>query len=156
MNTETDNWKHPSPRLAVMRSVEALGVTVIAMLIGVLIGLQISATTTIVVFIVIAIAGGVATVLLRRRAKAWGYCERDDDLLVQRGLMVRRLTVVPYGRMQFVDVTAGLAERIFKLASVQLHTAAAATDARIPGLPTSEAERLRDLLAARGSRLSGL
>ena len=69
-----------------------------------------------------------------RRYRAWGYAEREDDLLVRRGVMIRRLTVVPYGRMQFVDVTAGPVDRLFGLATVQLHTAAAATDARIPGL----------------------
>ena len=71
--------------------------------------------------------------------------------------MVRRLSVVPYGRMQFVDVTAGPVERMFGLATVKLHTAAAATDAKVPGLLTAEAERLRDRLAALGeAQASGL
>jgi membrane protein YdbS with pleckstrin-like domain len=40
---------------------------------------------------------------------------------------------------------------------VRLHTAAAATDARIPGLEAAEAARLRDQLAALGeSRAAGL
>jgi membrane protein YdbS with pleckstrin-like domain len=64
--------------------------------------------------------------------------------------MVRRVTVVPYGRMQFLDVTAGPFERAFGLATVRLHTAAAASDARIPGLDRDEAGRLRDRLAAVG------
>ena len=99
----------------------------------------------------------VLDVLLQRRVGAWGYLEREDDLLVQRGLMVRRLSVVPYGRMQFVDVTAGPVERSFGLATVRLHTAAAASDARIPGLEAAEAARLRDQLAALGeSRAAGL
>ena len=55
--------------------------------------------------------------------------------------------------MQFVDVTAGPLERVFNLATVQLHTAAAASDARIPGLPPEEATRLRDRLAALGENL---
>jgi membrane protein YdbS with pleckstrin-like domain len=59
--------------------------------------------------------------------------------------------------MQFIDVTAGPVERFFGLASIQLHTAAAATDARIPGLENSEAERLRDRLARLGeAHSSGL
>jgi hypothetical protein len=87
---------------------------------------------------------------LHGRYRAWGYAERQDDLLVRRGVLVRRLSVVPYGRMQFVDVTAGPVDRIFRLATVQLHTAAAATDARIPGLTVEEAHRLRDRLAALG------
>jgi membrane protein YdbS with pleckstrin-like domain len=88
--------------------------------------------------------------VLLGRYRAWGYAEREDDLLVRRGVMVRRLSVVPYGRMQFVDVTAGPVDRLFRLATVQLHTAAAATDARIPGLAVEEAHRLRDRLAALG------
>jgi len=95
-------------------------------------------------------AGAVLDVLLQRRVGAWGYLEREDDLLVRRGVMVRRLSVVPYGRMQFVDVTAGPVERSFGLATVRLHTAAAASDARIPGLEAAEAARLRDQLAVFG------
>jgi membrane protein YdbS with pleckstrin-like domain len=59
--------------------------------------------------------------------------------------------------MQFVDVTAGPLERLFGLATVQLHTAAAASDATIPGLLPEEAARLRDRLAALGeARAEGL
>lgn len=98
--------------------------------------------------------GVVATVwallLIPRNWRAWGYAERDDDLLVTRGVMFRALTVVPYGRMQFVDVSSGPLERRYGLATVQLHTASPATDAKIPGLPAAEAARLRDRLSALG------
>jgi membrane protein YdbS with pleckstrin-like domain len=87
---------------------------------------------------------------LRRRVRAWRYQERDDDLLVGRGVLIRRLSVVPYGRMQYVEVTAGPIERLFKLATVRMHTAAFASDARIPGLEPAEAARLRDQLATLG------
>jgi membrane protein YdbS with pleckstrin-like domain len=84
------------------------------------------------------------------RYRSWGYAERHDDLIVGRGLMFRRLSVVPYGRMQFIDVSAGPVDRLLGLATVQLHTAAAASDARIPGLLRRDAESLRDRLAALG------
>ena len=87
---------------------------------------------------------------MRRRFASWGYAEREDDLLVRRGVLFSRLSVVPYGRMQFVDVTAGPLERSFRLATVKMHTAAAASDARIPGLEREEAARLRDRLAELG------
>ena len=110
-----------------------------------------------VVAIVLLVVGILVDWALGRRFRAWGYAERADDLIVRRGVMFRRVSVVPYGRMQFVDVTAGPLERAFGLATVQLHTAAAATDARIPGLPAEEAARLRDQLAALGeSRAAGL
>ena len=88
--------------------------------------------------------------LAGRQARAIGYAEREDDLLVRRGVMVRNLVVVPYGRMQYVDVTAGPLDRRLGLATVTLHTAAAATDASVPGLLADEAARLRDRLAALG------
>ncbi|TWH65483.1 hypothetical protein JD77_00420 [Micromonospora olivasterospora] len=92
-----------------------------------------------------------------RAVHAWGYAEREDDLLVRHGLLVRRLSIVPYSRMQFVDVSAGPLERAFDLATVQLHTAAAASDARVPGLRPAEASRLRDRLTALGEdRAEGL
>ncbi len=96
------------------------------------------------------VIGALAWVVVGRRFRSWGYAEREDDLLVRRGVMFSRLSVVPYGRMQFIDVQAGPLERLFRLATVRLHTAAAATDARIPGLESEEAARLRDRLAELG------
>ncbi|MGW2705780.1 PH domain-containing protein [Streptomyces sp. NPDC001340] len=95
--------------------------------------------------------------LLARNWRSWRYAERADDLLLSRGVLWREETVVPYGRMQLVEVTSGPVERSFGLASVQLHTAAAATDATIPGLDPAEAERLRDRLTELGeARSAGL
>ncbi|MFF3336560.1 PH domain-containing protein [Streptomyces sp. NPDC002888] len=96
-------------------------------------------------------------VMLDRNWRSWRYAERADDLLISRGVLWREETVVPYGRMQLVEVTSGPVERHFGLASVQLHTAAAATDATIPGLDPAEAERLRDRLTELGeARSAGL
>ncbi|MCX5332431.1 MULTISPECIES: PH domain-containing protein [unclassified Streptomyces] len=96
-------------------------------------------------------------VMLGRNWASWRYAERADDLLISRGVLWREETVVPYGRMQLVEVTSGPVERHFGLSSVQLHTAAAATDATIPGLEPAEAERLRDRLTELGqARSAGL
>ncbi|MFI9345424.1 PH domain-containing protein [Streptomyces sp. NPDC052773] len=95
--------------------------------------------------------------LVARNWRSWRYAERADDLLISRGVLWHEETVVPYGRMQLVEVTSGPLERHFGLASVQLHTAAAATDATIPGLDPAEAERLRDRLTELGeARSAGL
>jgi hypothetical protein len=105
--------------------------------------------TTATVWVLVAY-GLVRCIAIVRAVLAWGYAERERDLLVRHGLLIRRLSIVPYARMQFVDVTAGPLERAFGLATVQLHTASAASDARVPGLPPAEAARLRDRLAALG------
>jgi membrane protein YdbS with pleckstrin-like domain len=151
-------WAGPSPRLRLLRRLEVAvpGIALAAAAVG-------SGAAGGDVGAGLASAGVVAVVaaalywLLGRRVRAWGYAERADDLIVRRGVMFRRISVVPYGRMQFIDVTAGPLERVLGLATVRLHTAAAATDARIPGLPGAEAARLRDQLAALGeSRAAGL
>ena len=105
----------------------------------------------------IAVAGLLGDRFAQRRVRAWAYLEREDDLMVRRGVLISRLSVIPYGRMQFIDVVAGPIERAFGLATVRMHTAAAASDARIPGLPQDEAARLRDHLAQLGeAKAAGL
>src|SRR5690606_36688370 len=78
-------------------------------------------------------------VTLERNWRSWRYAERSGDLLISRGVLWRQETVVPYGRMQLVEVTSGPLERHFGLTSVQLHTAAPAIDATIPGFYSAEA-----------------
>ncbi len=109
------------------------------------------------------VAGGIALLaawsawITVRIVLAHGWAERDDDLLVKRGRMWRSVTVVPYGRMQYVEVTAGPLARAFGIATVQLHTASPGTDASLSGVPADDAARLRDRLTSRGeARLAGL
>lgn len=151
-------WRRPDRGLLVLRrglvaaliGAPGLAATVaLAVLFGPLQAVAAAALTVLLL--------GLALVAVERRFHAWGYLERDDDLLVRRGVLVRRTSVVPYGRMQYVDVTAGPLDRRLGLATVVLHTAAAATDAYVPGLRADEAARLRDRLAALGeARQAGL
>ena len=144
-------WLRPDRRLLVLRRRLVAGLVAVP-------GLIASTLASVLVGPVVGIAALLATGLLtaqllvavQRRYLSWGYLEREDDLLVRRGVLVLRTSVVPYGRMQYVDVTAGPLARRLGLAMVTLHTAAAATDASVPGLLTTEAARLRDRLAALG------
>ncbi|WP_230085408.1 MULTISPECIES: PH domain-containing protein [Arthrobacter] len=95
--------------------------------------------------------------LVPRQVRAIGYAERNEDLLIRHGIMFHRVMVVPYGRMQYVDVTMGPLERMLGLSSIHLHTASPGTNAIIFGLPAAEASRLREQLSARGeAKLAGL
>lgn len=138
-----ETWKGPARGLLRLRRLEVLVVAIAAA-----VGVAVLAGP---IFIpVVGVLAAIAERVVRRRFHSWGYAEREDDLLVRRGVMFSRLSVIPYGRMQFIDVTAGPLERLFGLATVKMHTAAAASDARIPGLERAEAERLRDRLAQLG------
>jgi len=143
-------WVRVSPRLATVRRLGLLLTWLPVTTAGVAVLAALSVPLAVAAAAVAALALAWGWAVIGRTVRSWGYAERADDLLVTRGVLRRQLVVVPYGRMQFVDVTAGPLDRRFGLATVQLHTAAAATDATIPGLVPEEAARLRDRLAARG------
>jgi membrane protein YdbS with pleckstrin-like domain len=156
---ETDQaWRHPSAGLWKMRRFELAAVTiVVAVAVGAICAATLGAAALIISVVAVVFAGVLASWFVRNRFRAWRYQERHEDLVVARGVLVRRLSVVPYGRMQFVEVTAGPVERLFKLSTVKLHTAAAASDARIPGLERQESTRLRDRLTELGeSKAAGM
>lgn len=110
------------------------------------------------------IAAGVLAVLLvwdlwliPAQARNRGWAETPSELLIAKGMLWRTFTVVPYGRIQFVDVTAGPVERLFGIKRVKLHTASATSDSEVVGLAAAEADALRDRLAvAARERMSGL
>jgi membrane protein YdbS with pleckstrin-like domain len=150
-------WTQVSPRLAAVR--RAILLSVLAVVVVAVVAAAVATGWSLLWLAVLLqlLAGVAGWVTIGRQVAAWGYAERAEDLLIRRGIMFRELVVVPYGRMQFVDVQAGPLERAFDVAQVQLHTASAGTDARIPGLSAAQAARLRDRLASRGqARLAGL
>jgi len=142
-------WSRVSPRLARMRRalVVILVVPWAAMVAGIAVASAIAAIAVAGLGVVLAGWGWIA---IGRNLGSWGYLERADDLLVTHGALFKKLTVVPYGRMQLVDVKAGPLERAFGLVNVRLHTAAATTDARVCGLTPADAGALRDRLTALG------
>jgi membrane protein YdbS with pleckstrin-like domain len=152
------SWVGVSVRLRDMRRAVLACLAVIVVL-GVSIGFSLAGSVAGAVMgsIGVALFAAAVFVVIGRNYESWGYAERAEDLLVTHGVMLRRLVVVPYGRMQLVDVTAGPIERKFGISTLRLHTAAAHTDARIHGLTPPEATRLRDRLAALGeSQSAGL
>lgn len=145
------SWTPVSPKLATVRRLSAAIVLGVIGLAGLLLfGLMIDWRYGVLVLAIAAAVYAFVWVLIGRNQRSWKYAERDDELLVSHGIMFRQLVVVPYGRMQFVDVAAGPLERSFGVATVELHTATPSTDAKIPGLDPDEAGRLRDRLSALG------
>jgi membrane protein YdbS with pleckstrin-like domain len=151
MDGDELTWSAPSARLRVLRRWEVLAATLAALAVAIAVALVAGSPSAAALAAACVLLAGVgADTVAGRRVRAWGYAERAEDLLVRRGVMFRRVSVIPYGRMQYVELTAGPFERAFGLATVQMHTAAAASDARIPGLPATEAARLRDQLTSLG------
>ncbi len=151
-----EDWRRVSDRLITARRLVLALLLVPLLALGVLLLVVLTAPAWAWVPVLLgwAVLFGWVWWLIRRRVRSYGYAERDDDLVVTSGILFRRLVVVPYGRMQLVDVVAGPIDRALGITTVQLHTAAATSDAAIPGLPPTEAADLRDRLAARGEERS--
>jgi uncharacterized protein len=151
-------WTPVSPRLATSRRLTLLLAYIPVVAVGTILVLAPVSRPWLAVYAIAAVVVmGWAWWIIGRRVRSFGYAEREGDLLVVSGILVRRLVIVPYGRMQMVDLRAGPIERWLGISTVQLHTAAATTDASIPGLVPDEAAALRDRLAERGEeRAAGL
>jgi membrane protein YdbS with pleckstrin-like domain len=154
-----NTWRPVSPQLRRLRrvllmaftGVALVAVAVLARVFGWSVGWSVALA---VVLLLLAVYGWW---LIGRNVRNWGYAERDDDLYIKHGALFRELIAVPYGRMQFVDITAGPLEQLYGIASGRLHTASPRTSGRIPGLPADEAARLRDRLTELGeSQAAGL
>jgi uncharacterized protein len=157
---EDVDWHKVSPRLITERRIPVAVLVVIA--VGVLaLGIVVDSSGTgslwpfAVVAAVLAVISAVLWfVLVPRMAMSWRYAEREQDLLVRHGRVFRRLTVVPYGRMQVIQVRSNPIAHRLGIATVTLVTASADTDAQIPGLPSEVAQALRDRLSAKGEALT--
>lgn len=151
-------WVRLSPKLITARRI-TLGIVAVAV-VAALIALAAFGVPGIFVAIAAAVLLAIGIWvwwLIGRRVRSYGYVERDDDFMVTSGILFRRLVIVPYGRMQLVDLVAGPIDRALGITTVQLHTAAATSDAAVPGLEPEIAAALRDRLAARGeTREAGL
>lgn len=145
-----------------LRSKRRMTLVVLMLLLAVLLvagWAVLTAPLWLLVLVELLVVGMIATgwLLIGRNVRFWGYAERHEELFIRHGVMFRELIAVPYGRMQFVDVTSGPVERMYGIATVHLHTASPKTNARIPGLPAEEAARLRDRLTELGeSQAAGL
>jgi membrane protein YdbS with pleckstrin-like domain len=157
--TSSDPWVPVSPRLVTARRL-TLGLAYVLVIAGIVVLFLIPDVPPVLRWIYLG-AGVVVFIwlwwLIGRRVRSFAYCEREHDLLVTSGILFRRTVIVPYGRMQLVDVTAGHIDRWLGITTVQLHTAAATTDATIPGLEPDVAAAVRDRLARKGeNRSAGL
>ena len=86
----------------------------------------------------------------RRRYRSWAYGVDTDELHIQHGLWTRVRTIVPFGRVQHIDVAQGPLERAFGIGTLILHTAGTRSSAVVlPGLGHADAERMRNLIRSK-------
>lgn len=107
----------------------------------------------------VAVAGvlllvGIAHAVLRYRS--WQYEVRDDAIYLERGVLTRVRTVVPFVRIQHVDSSRGPVERAIGLGRVVVYTAGSrGADVTVPGLTPANADDLRERLKRLAIRAEG-
>lgn len=84
-----------------------------------------------------------------RKYRHWGYDMGSDRLRIVRGYMFFRDTVVPFGRIQHIDVEQGPIDRRYDLATLTVHTAGNHNSTvTLPGLLHADALAMREAIRA--------
>ena len=76
------------------------------------------------------------------------YAIREKDISYKRGVFIKRITTVPFSRIQHVEIDEGLISRVFKLASISVFTAGdSSDDLVIKGLKKEEAYKIKEFIS---------
>lgn len=150
-------WTQASPRLVTARALSLWLTIMIPIAPTSLVALLIPLTWMWWIVGALVAIGLWLTWLIVRQVSAHAWSEQADDLVIKRGRVFRRTTVIPYGRMQYVDLNAGPFDRAVGIAKLTLHTASPETAGVLSGVLASDADALRERLVKRGeARLAGL
>lgn len=135
--------------LASIPAVLVLGAVSAIDFIGASEGLDLPGPRGSVTLITTAIAALVVTAYPRAAYRRWRYELGDDELRLRHGVFFRNDAVLPYYRVQHIDVTQGPIDRMMNLSRLVIHTASAGTDKEIPGVASEVAEALRRTILGR-------
>ena len=75
------------------------------------------------------------------------YALREKDISYSSGIIIEKLTTVPFARVQHIEVDQKPISRLFKLASIQIFTAGESNDdMKINGIPKKEALKIKEYI----------
>lgn len=100
-----------------------------------------------VVFIVVFI---LINLFLYAGFKQRKYAVRDKDISYKSGVFIRKLTTVPFSRIQHIEVNEGVFSRFFKLASLSVFTAGdSSDDLVIKGITKETALQIKEFISSK-------
>lgn len=142
-------WHPVSPQLAVVRRVTAtatlLPLTAAAVAAAVLLTPWLGLAAVALVLLWLWLMW-----LIPRQVAAISWAELPEELAIRKGRIWRSMVTIPYGRIQYVDLSSGPYKRRKGLADIDVNTASPASSGDLPGLPVETAEELRVRLSAHG------
>ena len=123
-------FQHVSPTLAALRLGNALALC--GMISALVLIVDIAALWWLM--LVPAVIALLCLWLVPAQVRALRYALAETDFVIRRGVINRSLTMVPYGRIQYVDIHQGPVLRFMGIATIKLSTASAQTDATLSGV----------------------
>jgi membrane protein YdbS with pleckstrin-like domain len=138
------------PRTRVRWAVTPALVFVVAGVAGVAVGLANDVDGLVIASAVFGLGGVVVSVVWARLEWArWQWTVFPDALELRHGVVSRSASLVPFHRIQQIDLHRDPIERMLGLSTLVLRTAAATSDAKLPGIDADHADGLRHRLLAR-------
>ncbi len=115
-----------------------------------------------IVYVVLIII--VAEVYARMAYDRWFYEFTSTNLKIERGIIWKKYSNVPYERVQNVDIHRGIIARMCGFSTVAIQTAGfsysprgrgAGAEGSLPAVSVEKAEKIRDFLMGKISKSSG-
>ena len=77
------------------------------------------------------------------------YKIQDTNLSYRKGLLVQNITIVPFSRIQHIEIDEGPFERFFKLSTMSIYAAGdSGKDLKISGFKKEKAQEIKELITA--------
>ncbi len=131
------------------------GIWILIPLIGLLSSL-ISQSSSIIPIILLSILGYFIFVIIiseiyaRLSYKNWSYEFTKDGLKLERGIIWKKYSNIPYERIQNIDIHRGIIARMLGYSSVMIQTAGysmgSAVEGHIPAIDSKHAEEIREFV----------
>jgi membrane protein YdbS with pleckstrin-like domain len=133
--------------LAISLALAWLPVAIGATVVDLLIMPQVQGPVGLLAVLTWLLAGIMIVMLPMRRYARIGYHLGSDDLRVARGFFFRTDTIVPFVRVQHIDVGQGPIERRYGLSHLVVHTSGTHNSTvTLPGLPSATAAAMRETI----------
>lgn len=146
VETETE-FKRQHPVAAISKTLSYIRENLVTVFVGVVIGTRNTDMTT-----AFFVAAGVGLILISGVASWWRFRYRvtGDQLQIVSGLFVRKNLYLTKDRIQVIDISAGIVQRIFGLVRVDIQTAGSSSRAAaIEAVTLREAEEMKQQLRMR-------
>lgn len=119
-------------------------------------GFSLSNSVLLALFSILVIFICIIEVYARLSYRFWAYEFTDSQLRIERGIIWKKYSNIPYERIQNVDITRGIIARLCKFSTVNIQTAGFSTpmnnrygaysEGFIPAVPVNEAEKIREFV----------